>query len=98
MLVDADLSYRMDDAAKRLRVEGGLTLQGFVSFGLAATVGGLDSAFLRDAGLWMQKAAQSGVPPALASAAFGATVGKAIERVDVAKIGFVMTDLGAVRR
>ncbi len=98
MVVDADASYAMDDAAKRFRVAGAVTLHGFVSFGLTATVGGLDSATLRDVARWAEEATQAGVPPVVAAAAFGATAGKAIDRVDIGGLGFAMTDLGAVRR
>ncbi len=98
MLVDADFFYAMDDAAKRFRVAGGLTLRDFVSLGMAVSIGGLDSETLRAVGAWAEEAIQAGVPPMLAAAAFGETAGKSIETLDIGGFGFAMTDLGAVRR
>ncbi|MBN2751301.1 MAG: hypothetical protein JXQ84_01205 [Rhodospirillaceae bacterium] len=98
ILVDMDLSYHMDEAAKRFRLAGGLSLKGFVAFAFKATVGGLDSATLHEVGLWSRDVAQSGVPPMLALAVFGQTVGKKINHVELSALGFAMTDLGGVRR
>jgi hypothetical protein len=98
MRVDADFAYDLDDAAKRLRVSAGLTMRQFFSVGAAFSLGGLDSGTLRAIVDWAQEATQSGVPPVLAAAAFGATVGKSIERVDLGGIGFSMTDRGALLR
>ncbi|MGE4527225.1 MAG: hypothetical protein AB7D00_02560 [Rhodospirillaceae bacterium] len=98
LLVDLDFAYHMDDAARRLRLAGGLTLRNYVAFSTKLTVGGLSAATLRDVGAWGRDALQSGVPPILAIALFGQTAGKTIEKVELGDFGFTMTDLGGVRR
>lgn len=98
LLVDLDFAYHMDGAAKRLRLAGGMTLRDYVAFSTKLTVGGLSAATLRDVGTWGRDALQSGVPPAIAVALFGQTVGKGVEKVELGDFGFTMTDLGGVRR
>jgi len=98
LLVDLDLGYHMNDAEKRLRLAGGVTLRDYVAFAAKLTVGGMSAETLDKIGSWGRNAAQSGVPPVIAVALFGQTAGKSIEKVELGDFGFAMTDLGGVRR
>lgn len=97
LLLDMDLDYRMDEAAKRMRLRANLNLHDFMEVGLKAEIGGLNNQILRESGEWLDQAGQVGIPPAMMVMAFGATVGKKIDRIEIGNLGVAVTDHGGVR-
>ncbi len=98
VIADADIDYRMDDAAKTMQFRYGVTLRGLIEVGLAGTVTGLDTAALTAASESAKGAMQSGLPPAMVSLIVAADLGRNAERIAVSDFRVAMRDLGGLRR